>query len=61
MQQLSLTISTKKTEVMYQPAPGTNYNEPDITINDQKVASVTKFIYLGTTLSKFAMSDEEVA
>ena len=28
-----LTISTKKTEVMYQPAPGTPYTEPVITTN----------------------------
>ena len=33
-----LTISTKKTEVMYQPAPGTPYTEPVITVNGQKLA-----------------------
>ena len=27
-----LTISTKKTEVMFQPAPHTNYSDPTITI-----------------------------
>lgn len=36
-----LAISTKKTEVMYQLAPGNLCNEPDITMNDQKLATVT--------------------
>ena len=30
-----LTISTKKNEVMHQPAPGKTYAEPNITINGQ--------------------------
>ena len=30
-----LTISTKKTEVMHQPAPGKTYAEPNIIINGQ--------------------------
>ena len=30
-----LTISTKKTEIMHQPAPGKTYAEPNITINGQ--------------------------
>ena len=32
-----LTISTKKTEVVHQPAPGKPYNEPTITVNGQKL------------------------
>ena len=47
-----LTVSTKKTEVMYQPAPGTPYTDPVITANGQKLASAEKFVYLGSTLSK---------
>ena len=31
-----LTISTKKTEVVHQPAPGKSYNEPTVTVNGQK-------------------------
>ena len=31
-----LSISTKKTEVVHQPAPGRPYNEPTITVNGQK-------------------------
>ena len=30
-----LTISTKKTEVVHQPAPGKPYSEPTITVNGQ--------------------------
>ena len=56
-----LTVSTKKTEVMYQPAPGTPYTDPVITANGQKLASAEKFVYLGSTLSKSALLDEEIA
>lgn len=47
-----LTISTKKTEVMHQPAPGKLYVEPNITINNQRLNVVDKFTYLGSTLSR---------
>ena len=47
-----LTISTKKTEVVHQPAPGKPYNEPTITVNGQKLKVVDKFTYLGSTLSR---------
>ena len=46
-----LTISTKKTEVVHQPAPGKPYSEPTITVNGQKLQVVEKFTYLGSTLS----------
>ena len=32
-----LTISTKRTEVVHQPAPGKPYSEPAITVNGQKL------------------------
>ena len=32
-----LTISLKKTEIVYQPAHGKPYSEPTITVNGQKV------------------------
>ena len=38
-------VNTKKTEVMYQPAPSTPYTEPVITANVQKVAPTEKFVY----------------
>ena len=55
-----LTISTKKTEVVHQPAPGKPYNEPTITVNGQKVKVVDKFTYLGSTLSRAVHIDDEV-
>ena len=47
-----LTISTKKTEVMHQPAPAAPYTEPNITVDGQRLAVVDKFVYLGSTLSR---------
>ena len=47
-----LTISTKKTEVVHQPAPGNPHSEPTITVNGQKLQVVDKFTYLGSTLSR---------
>ena len=55
-----LTISTKKTEVMHQPAPGKTYAEPNITINRQQLNMVDKFTYLGSTLSRNIVIDDEV-
>ena len=45
-----LTISTKTTEVVHQPAPGKPYSEPTITVNAQKMRFADKFTYLGSTL-----------
>ena len=47
-----LTISTKKTEAVHQPAPKKPYNEPTITLNGQKLKAVDKITYLGSTLSR---------
>ena len=47
-----LTISTRKTEVMHQPAPGKPYVVPIIKINGQKLNVVDKFTYFGSTLSR---------
>jgi hypothetical protein len=55
-----LTISTTKTEIMYQPAPSIHYTEPSITVDGQKLAVADKFIYLGSTLSRTVSIDEEV-
>ena len=55
-----LTISTKKTEVVHQPAPGKQYSEPTITVNGQKLQVVDKFTYLGSTLSRAVHIDDEV-
>ena len=57
---IQLTISTKKTEVVHQPAPGKPYSEPNITVNGQKLQVVDKFTYLGSTLSRAVHIDDEV-
>jgi len=55
----TLTISTKKTAVMYQPAPGKTYQEPTVTVSGQRLAAVGKFMYLGSTLSRCSCINEE--
>ena len=35
-----LTISSKKTEVVYQPSPGKPYSEPTIIVNRQRLPVV---------------------
>ncbi|XP_076461747.1 uncharacterized protein LOC143294201 [Babylonia areolata] len=55
-----LTISTKKTEVMHQSAPGRSFIEPNITFKGQRVRAADRFTYLGSTLSRNATIDEEV-
>ena len=54
-----LTISTKKTEVMYQPAPSKEYTEATITVNGEALKTVDKFTYLGSTLSRNVRIDDE--
>ena len=39
------TISIKKTEVVYQPAPGKPYKKPTITLKGQRLQVVDKFTY----------------
>ena len=55
-----LTISIKKMEVMFQPAPGELYIEPVITINGQKLEVTKKFPYLGSVMSDSATIDDEI-
>ena len=55
-----LTISIKKTEVVYQPAPGKPYKEPTITVKGQRLQMVDKFTYLGSTLSRVVHIDDDV-
>ena len=50
----------KKTEVMHQPAPGKVYHEPNIIINGQRLKAVDRFTYLGSTLSRDVVIDDEV-
>ena len=55
-----LTISTKKTEVVHQPAPGRPYSEPTINVNGQNLQVVDKFTYLGSNPSRAVHIDDEV-
>ena len=55
-----LTISTKKTEVLHQGAPGKQYFEPSISVGGQELNAVDKFTYLGSTLSRNVVNDDEV-
>ena len=41
-----LTISIKKTEIVYQPSPGKPYKEPTITVKGQQLQVADKFTYL---------------
>ena len=52
-----LTISTKETEEVHQPAPGKPYSEPTITVNGQTLQVVDNF----TFLSRAVQIDDEVA
>ena len=55
-----LTTSTKNTEVMYQPAPGNPYQEPNITVKGQRLQAQENFTYIGSTLSRSANINAEV-
>jgi len=45
---------------MHQPAPGHTYSEPNITIDGQRLKAVDKFVYLGSTLSRNVVINDEV-
>ena len=53
-------LTTKKTEVMFQPAPGNEYHEPQIQVNGQTPQTVETFTYLGSTLSHNTTIDAEI-
>ena len=55
-----LTISIKKTEEVYQPAPGKPYNEPTITVKGQRLQVADKFTYPGSTLARVVHIGDEV-
>ena len=54
-----LTISTQKTEVMSHPGPYTDYSDPTIKVKGQTLLTVDKFTYLGSTLSKNGLINDE--
>ena len=55
-----LTISIKKTETLYQPAPGNMYAPPVITIDGKPLNAVKNFTYLGSIVSSNASMDAEI-
>ena len=59
--QFGLTISLKKTEVMFQPAPNTMPPEPSITIEGTTLNNVDAFTYLGSCLTSTCSLDREVS
>ena len=56
-----LTISIKKTEVMFQPAKGSTANTPEIKIDGKVLNNVDSFTYLGSSLSSSNNLDGEVS
>ena len=56
-----LINSIKKTEMVYQPAPGKPYKEPTVTVKGQRLQVVDKFTYFGSPLSRVVHIDEEVS
>lgn len=55
-----LTISLKKTEVLYQPAPGKAYKDPLVSIDGTTLNSVKSFCYLGSDISNTGSIDKEL-
>ena len=55
-----LTISIRKTEVLYQPARGNAYVLPKIFIEGQQLKAVELFKYLGSIVSRDASHDAEI-
>ena len=51
---IGLTISLKKTEVLYQSPPWEAYSPPHISINDTNLNAVEHFTYLGSIISNDA-------
>ena len=55
-----MAINTKKTEVMFQPAPGNAYIAPSVSVEEVPLKPVKEFCYLGSMLSDDALIDKEV-
>ena len=45
--QFGLTINIQETEVMFQPAPGKAYSNPQVNINGVSLKPLSQFCYLG--------------
>ena len=56
-----LTISIKKTEVLFQPAKTSSSSLPNIQIDGKVLNNVDSFTYLGSTLSSTTSLDKEIS
>ena len=55
-----LTISIEKTKVMFTPASGQMYVEPDILVYGNRLDVVKEFVYLGSKQSNDGQLDAEI-
>ena len=55
-----LTISLTKTKVMFTPAPGKPYVQPNIIVQGTRLDAVDTFVYLGSTISRDGTLDAEM-
>lgn len=55
-----LTISIKKTQVMYIPPPGLPYTTPVVAVGSETLQAVEQFTYLGSTMSSDCSLDAEI-
>lgn len=60
-QRFGLTVSLKKTEVLFQPADRGTHTAPTIKAGVTVLKSVDRFCYLGSVLSTSAMIDDDVS
>ena len=58
--EFGLTINISKTEVLYQPAPGTPHKDPDLHIHREPIKSVQNYTYLGCVISSDNSIDLEI-
>ena len=56
-----LTVSLKKSEVLYQPKPGSSYTPPVVKVYGTRLTAVDKFSYLGSTLSQNIVVDDDIS
>ncbi|KAI8506599.1 hypothetical protein Bbelb_160260 [Branchiostoma belcheri] len=55
-----MTINIKKTEVLYQPAPGKPHIPPQVLLDGTPLAEAETFTYLGSTVSNDNSMDSEI-
>ena len=53
-------LTIRKTKVMFTPAPGAPYIEPNIYVRERRLDVVDTFVYLGSTVSRDGSLDAEI-